>query len=130
MKRALIVTFVALLLQGCGSAGFLGHKEFYTQAAPTKYPPTEKTMVFEYSNVNLKKVYDLLFSDFLIIGRSGFNGPYEKPDRSVFYAKSIGSDVFISTSQFKEARISFMDLSTPTSSTTRISGYSGAGSFY
>ena len=127
MKRALIVTFVALLVQGCSS---LGHKEFYAQVAPIKYPPTEKTMVFEYANVNLKEIYDLLFSDFLIIGRSGFNGPYENPDRSVTYAKSIGADVFLSTSQFKEARTSFMNLSTPTSSTTYISGYSGTGSFY
>jgi len=126
MKRALIVTFAALLVQGCAG---LGHKEFYAQVAPTKYPPTEKTMVFEYANVNLKEIYDLLFSDFLIIGRSGFNGPYENPDRSVSYAKSIGADVFISTSQFKEARTSFMNLSTPTSSTTYVSGYSGAGSF-
>lgn len=127
MKRALILTFAALLLQGCANPG---HKEFYTQAAPTKYPPTEKTMVFEYSNVNLKEIYDLLFSDFLIIGRSGFNGPYEHPNESVSYAKSIGADVFISTSQFKEAKTSFMNLSTPTSSTTYVSGYSGTGSFY
>jgi hypothetical protein len=127
MKRAIMFIFVALLVQGCAS---LGHKEFYTQAAPMKYPPTEKAMVFEYANINLKEIYDLLFSDFLIIGRSGFNGPYENPNLSVSYAKSIGADVFISTSQFKEARTSFMNLSTPTSSTTHISGYSGTGSFY
>lgn len=127
MKRALMVNFVALLVQGCSS---LGHKEFYTQVAPMKYPPTEKTMVFEYANVNLKEIYDLLFSDFLIIGRSSFNGPYENPDRSVIYAKSIGADVFLSTSQLKETRTSFMNLSTPTSSTTYIAGNSGTGSFY
>lgn len=111
MKRAFIVTFVALLVQGCAS---LGHKEFYTQVVPIKYPPTEKTMVFEYANVNLKEIYELLFSDFLIIGRSGFNGPYENPDRTVSYAKSIGADVFISTSQFKETRTSFSSYGTAT----------------
>ena len=51
MKRALIATITVLLVQGCTS---LGHKEFYTQVAPTKYPPTDKTMVFEYKNVNLE----------------------------------------------------------------------------
>lgn len=127
MKRALIVTFAVLLVQGCAS---LGHKEFFTQVAPIKYPPTEKTMVFEYANVNLKEIYDLLFSDFLVIGRSSFNGAYENPTQSVSYAKLIGTDVFLSTSQFKEARTSFMNLSTPTSSTTYMSGYSGTGSFY
>lgn len=127
VKRALIVTFVALMAQGCAS---LGYQEFYTQVAPTKYPPTEKAMVFEYANVNLKEIYDLLFSDFLIIGRSSFNGAYENPIQSVSYAQSIGADVFLATSQFKETRTSFMNVSTPTSSTIYVSGYSGAGSFY
>jgi len=127
MKRAIIFTFIVLLAQGCAN---LGHKEFYTQAAPMKYPVTEKTMVFEYANVNLKEIYDLIFSDLLIIGCSSFNGPYENPAQSIPYAKSIGADVFISTSQFKEARTSFMNLQNPTLSTTQISGYSGKGSFY
>jgi len=87
-------------------------------------------MVFQYANVNIKEIYDLLFSDFLVIGRSSFNGPYEDPTQSVPYAKSIGTDVFVSTSQFKETRTSFLALSTPTSSTTYLSGYSGTGSFY
>lgn len=125
MKRALII-FAALLVQGCSSSGY---KQFYTQAAPMKYPPVERVMLFEYSDVNLEEIYNLLFSDFLIIGRSSFNGPYEKPLQSLSYAKSIGSDVFLSTAQFKETRTSFMNMSTPTVSTTYINGYSGAGSF-
>ena len=51
MKRALIVIFVAVLVQGCASSGY---KKFYTHVAPIKYPPSEKTMVFKYVNVNLK----------------------------------------------------------------------------
>lgn len=116
-----------LLVQGCAGDG---HKEFYSQVAPTKYPPTERAMVFAYENVNLKEIYDLLFSDFLIIGRSAFNGPYENPENAVTYAKSIGADVFLCSAQFKETRTSFMYLSSPTSSTTSVSGYSGTGSFY
>lgn len=114
-------------IQGCVG---LGHKEFYTQAAPTKYAPPEKVVVFEYENVDIKEIYEILFPDFLIIGRSSFNGPYQDPKRSAFYAKSIGADVLLSTSQFKEARTSFINSSTPITNTTFISGYSGTGSFY
>ncbi len=127
MKPALIITFLALLAQGCAN---LGHEEFYTQRAPIKYPPTKKIMVFEYGNVDLKEIYEILFSDFLIIGRSAFHGPYEDPKESVSFAKSIGADVFLATSQFEETRTSFINLSTPASSTTDFSGYSGIGSFY
>lgn len=125
MWRLLILSVLAI--HGCAT---LGHKEFYRQVAPTKYPPTQEVMVFEYSNVDLRKIYDLLFADFLIIGRSSFNGPYESPAHSTSFAQSIGTDVFLSTSQFKDTRTSFVGLSTPTSSTTYISGYSGTGSFY
>jgi hypothetical protein len=127
MKRAFIVIFAVLLLQGCMG---MGHKDFYAQVAPMKYPPPEKTLVFEYANVDLREIYDLLFSDFLIIGRSEFSGPYEDPTWSTAFANSIGAHVFLSSSQFKETRTSFVTQSIPTSTTTTISGYSGKGSFY
>lgn len=125
--RAIVAVSSALVLLSCASPG---HRQFYSQAAPTKYPPTPQLRIFEYQNVDLDEVYDLLFSDFLVIGRSAFNGPYENPGSSSSFAKSIGTDVFITTSQFKETRTSFVSLSTPTSSTTYVSGYSGSGSFY
>lgn len=115
-----------LLLTGCT----IGHQQFYDHMAPTKYPPTDNVMVFEYSNVDLSEIYDLLFNEFLVVGKSGFNGPYESPSHSVGYAKSIGADVFITSSQLKETRTSFMNVSTPTTTTTHMSGYSGNGSFY
>ena len=127
MKRIFAAALVVFLTQGCGTSG---HKEFYTQVAPSKYPPTEKVLVFEYVDVNLKEIYDLLFSDFLVIGRSDFNGPYEPPLESMSYAKSIGANVLLSTSQFLNTQTSFINLSTPTSSTTYVNGYSGSGSFY
>ena len=79
MKK-FVALVVAVLLSGCAQ---LGHKEFYSQIAPSKYPPTSKVMVFEYSNVDLDEIYQLLFSDFLIVGKSSFNGPYENPAQSV-----------------------------------------------
>ncbi len=126
MKKILI-GIGALILSGCST---LGHKQFYSQVAPAKYPDTSSVMLFEYRNIDLDQIYELLFSDFLIIGKSAFNGPYEDPARLTSYAKSIGADVFITTSQFKETRTSFMNLSTPAISTTYISGYNGSGSVY
>ncbi len=127
MNKFLVTLVAALFLSGCTT---LGHKTFYNQVAPMKYPPTSNVMIFEYSNVDLEEIYELLFSDFLVIGKSGFNGPYEPPTQSRSYAKSIGADFFITTSQFKETKTSFMNLSTPTTSTTYISGYNGSGSVY
>ena len=118
--------FLIISLSGCT----IGHKKFYDQVAPSKYPPTSNVMIFEYRNVDLDEIYELLFSDFLVIGTSGFNGPYEDPSHSKSFAESIGADVLIASSQFKETKTSFMNLSTPTSSTTYINAYSGSGSAY
>lgn len=118
---------ITFLFSGCA---VVGHKDFYSQVSPTKYPPTEQVMIFEYQNMNLKGVYDLLFSDFLIIGRSSFVGPYEEPTQALSFAKSIGADVFIVNSQFKSTQTSMMSMVTPTTSVTNVSGYSGGQSFY
>ena len=127
MKKLLMLLILALLT-GCAT---LQHQESYKQSAPTKYPQTAKVLVFEYHNVNLREIYDLLYSDFLIIGRSEFVGPYESPKSSAEFAKSIGTDVFIASSQFKEVRTSFVPMTTPTSSTSYFSGYTVSGSpFY
>jgi uncharacterized protein YceK len=126
MKRILILLILASLT-GCAA---LEHQQTYKQSAPTKYPATAKLMVFEYRNVNIHEIYDLLYSDFLIIGRSEFVGPYEDPKSSIEFAKSLGADVFVSTSQFKETRTSFIPTVTPTSSTSYISGTSVNGPFY
>ncbi len=117
---------LALLMQGCSS---VGHKEFYKQVAPTKYPATNKVMVFEYSSVNLRHVYDAFFSDYLIIGRSSFNGPYEKATSAISYAKSIGADVFISEATFQGTRHSSVPLTTPTYSTSYVNGFAGGSTF-
>lgn len=126
MKSNFVVVLLAIILAGCET---IGHKEFYTQVAPTKYPPTKEVKIFEYANVNLDEVYEILFSDFLIIGKSSFNGPYEKPAESISYAESIGANIFITSSQFKETKTSFMTMQTPTTNRTYINGSSASGTF-
>jgi len=127
MYRVLLGLITALLVQGCAQ---VGHKEFYTQVAPSKYPATVNAYAFEYANVDLDDVYKLLFSDFLVIGRSSFNGPYEPPAMAMSYANSIGADVFISTAQFQGTRTSFVGITTPTVNNTTISGYAGGSPVY
>lgn len=72
---------------------------------------------------------DTFFNEFLIIGKSSFNGPYEDPESAAEFAKSIGADVFLTTVVFAETVTASMPLTTPTSSTTNFSGYSGRSSF-
>ncbi len=126
MKKLLILLILASLT-GCAA---LQHQESYKQSAPTKYPKTAKVMVFEYRNTNIQELYNLLYSDFLIIGKSEFTGAYEDPRSSVEFAKSIGTDVFVTTSQFKETQMSFVPMITPTSSTSYISGNMASGPFF
>lgn len=125
--KSAAVILATFFLSGCA---VVGHKDFYSQISPTKYPPTEKVMIFEYQNMSLKGVYDTLFSDFLIIGKSSFIGPYEEPEQALSFAKSIGADVFITNSQFKSTQTSIMSITTPTATTTNINGYSAGQSFY
>ena len=126
MKKLLVMLLLASLT-GCAA---LQHQESYKQAAPTRYPQTSHVLVFEYRNVSINDIYDLLYNDFLIIGKSEFLGPYEDPRSSIEFAKSLGADVFVSTSQFKETRISFVPMVTPTASTSYIRGYTGSAPFY
>jgi hypothetical protein len=123
----IIAIAIVLTLTGCA---VIGHKTFYSQRAPMKFTPTSNVSIFEYSNVEIEEIYNLLFSDFLVIGESAFIGAYEPPSRSASYARSLGADVFITTSQFSDTKTSFMSLNTPTTSTTYVSGYNGNGPVY
>ncbi|MBI5890675.1 MAG: hypothetical protein HZB47_08360 [Nitrosomonadales bacterium] len=126
MKKLLML----LVLASVTACATLEHQQSYRQVAPTKYPQTAKVMVFEYRNVNIREIYELLYSDYLVVGRSEFSGAYENPARSVEFAKSIGAEIFIAASQFKDTQVSFVQSITPYSDTTFISGYTGTGSFY
>lgn len=121
----IVIAFVLFMLQGCAT----GYQKFYAQVAPSKYSPTQRLMIFEYNNVDINEIYELFFNDFLIIGNSGFNGPFENPQKSASYAKSIGADVLITAVQYKETRTALIPMTTPTISITQIDGYSGSGSF-
>ena len=126
--KTISIFLVLLILSGCATSGY---QSFYSQQAPSKYPETEKVMLFEYSNINLDDIQKILFDDYLVIGKSGFNGPYEDPKSSaISFGKSIGADVILTTAQFKETRSSVVPLTLPAPTTTNYSGYVGGSSFY
>lgn len=131
MNKLLMIIFslvLSALLSGCASSGY---QSFYSQQAPTKYPKTDKIMLFEYSNVDINGIKKILFDDYLVIGKSGFNGPYEDPkDSATSFGKSIGADVVITNAQFKETKSSMVSFSMPTTTTTNFSGYAGGSSYY
>jgi len=120
--KNLVFGLLLLLLGGCAQ----GHKQFYRQVAPKKYPPTSDVMIFRYGDVEIEEIYNLLFSDLLIIGKSSFNGAYQNPDGVRSYAKSIGSDVLITACQFQAKRTAFVNIETQTD----IRGHDESGSFY
>src|SRR5664279_4734444 len=100
MKKACLVIFVVGLLGGCA----FGHQKFYQQSAPMQYPPTQSVSVFAYGNADIDQLYNVLFSDYLIVGRSSFNGPYEDPKYSMDFAKEKGADLLETTVQFTDQR--------------------------
>lgn len=125
--KLFLTIFLGVALAGCNT---IGHKQFYQQVAPKKFDATEDVKVFTYNNVDLSEIYELIFSDYIIVGKSAFNGPVQDAELSVPFAKSIGADIILASFQFAETRTSFMNLSTPTTSTTYINGYNGSGSVY
>jgi hypothetical protein len=135
------VVSLAVLLGGC--AGTAAKKipkyepatknnpflRYYSQVAPTKYPPPPETFLFKYQNVSLDEIYDLLFSDYLIVGRSRFIGA-DKGWGASGFANSLGADAVIISIQRRDTRINFITKSRPASDTTNSSGHSGAGPWY
>ena len=120
--KNIIISILFFFFIGCGT---LGHQKFYTQSSPTKYPKTDHVYVFYYGKVDLNKMYNLYFSDFLKIGISSFNGPFEDSKRSDSFAKSIGADVLISNSQHTETYDIHMSSLVPD---TKMAGRSGQNS--
>lgn len=123
--RKLGIIIIALLAQGCSS----GYKEFYSQVAPLKYSKTTDVLIFEYDNLSVSEIYNLFFKDYLIIGTSAFVGPYESPKKAKPFAQSIGTNILITSSKFKETVTSIESVSVPSVNTTTVTGYGSGGYF-
>src|SRR5688572_9001923 len=91
MRIIIAFGFCAVMCAGCVS----GHQHFYRQSAPKAFERTTDLRIFGYANTDLGDIYRSFFSDFLIIGRSKFNGPYESPKQLERFAKSIGADAVL-----------------------------------
>jgi hypothetical protein len=79
----------------------------YAQVAPTKYRPPPATLVFDYQDMKIDELYTLLFSDFIIVGRSRFSGPHTDPVPAGGFGNSIGADVVVTTSQLSGTQTIF-----------------------
>ncbi|MBQ7159963.1 MAG: hypothetical protein IJS09_11165 [Treponema sp.] len=109
--------FCMFMFLSCASSSY---KDFYTSSAPMEFEATENVYIFDYGTANIDEVYQLLFSDFFIIGKSGFLGPMEDPADAEDFAKELGADVFISCQKFYETYNYTYTTSTPTTSTTSV----------
>lgn len=118
-----VLLIATTLVSGCVGPGY---KQFYQQVAPTTYPQTKRVLVFKYSE-DLDDIYKHLYSDWLIIGRSDFVGPYENPDMAKGRGMSLGADIIIASANYAESRTGSMTLTTPTVTTSQVSGYTPNG---
>lgn len=119
------VLILAMALSGC----VIGHQQFVSYQAPVKYPPVEDTWVFEYSDVDVHQLKDLLFAEFLTLAESSFVGPYEDPRTSERFASGMGADVFVVSTQFRNTQTSILPLTLPSTTTTSFSGSVGTRGF-
>ena len=120
MRRILQKLALALAIGvffGCASSGY---EDFYTSFAPTEFEETEHVYIFDYGATNIKDIYDMLFSDFFIIGKSGFIGAWEDPADVEDFARERGADVFLSCQKFYETYNYTYTTTTPTSSRTSL----------
>jgi len=110
---------LVLFLTGCSSNEY---NKFYTQTAPFKYSKTTNPKLFSYTNTDLDDLYKKYYYDYVIIGKSSFNGIYKNPKVSISVAKKIGADVVLTTSKYTTSQTSYVPLTTATSysSTTTI----------
>jgi hypothetical protein len=118
-SRNLLILLLFILLTGCSVNDY---NKFYTQSAPFKYKKTINPQLFSYNNADLDELYKKYYSDYIIIGKSLFNGVYRNPKDSLFVARKIGADVVLTTSKYISSQTSYVPLTTTTaySSTTTI----------
>ncbi len=90
-----IIIFCLLLLLSCATS--LRHEESYIRISSFPFLTTRNVWVFQYPNKNIQEIYELIFNKLLIIGKSGFKGPYEKPEEIGEFAKLVGADAVILT---------------------------------
>lgn len=74
---------------------------YFRHTAPESYPPIPSTKIFAYGNLDLQLIYESLFGDFLVIGRSVLTGPWLDPLASsdlAGFARYKGADILIISS--------------------------------
>ena len=124
-RTVFVMTALFMLLStGCMQRGF---EMTYTPELPESMPRTSNPRIFHYYDVNAEKIYKTFFTDYLIIGRSSFEGPYNDPMRLYEFAKEVGAHVVVTSSSLTESRSHDMMMDMPTTPTISVVGGEGAG---
>jgi hypothetical protein len=108
ISKAVACVSLALCLLGfCAGGGLFSGN--YKQIAPTKYPQTDRVFIFEYPHADINQVYESLFSDYLIIGKSSFISGhvknYEQSSDLFSQASSVGSNIAIVAFYMKQRKV-------------------------
>ncbi|WP_028315820.1 hypothetical protein [Desulfatibacillum aliphaticivorans] len=113
-----------LLFSGCMQRGY---EITYTPEMPEAMPPTSDAKIFNYYDVNADKIYDVFFKDYLIIGRSSFEGPYNDPQSLLEFAQAKGAHVVVTSSSLSEERTHDMTIDMPATPSIPVVGGDSAG---
>lgn len=95
--RVILVFALVAVVAGCVAPA---HVSRYEQISPRAYAPTSSVELFVYSCYDMQGLYDALFSEFLVIGRSAFTGAQESPEYASKQGMAVGADLVVVTSCF------------------------------
>lgn len=133
--KFIIFSIIFIFLFGCANRGG-HHEEFFTKKIPTKFPPTDNVRVWVYEDTENFDLWDFInknYGDLLLIGESGFNGPYEDPNNygMIRFAQSLGTDIVVVYVEYESTKSGTRQttLTTPSITTSRVSGESGGDQF-
>lgn len=105
-SKFILFLLCAIFFSLTGCAPNSAHQRFFFKEVPTNFPPTKNVYIWIYPkpSVIMDQYYDQLFGDYLVIGRSNFEGTFEDVDRTNLegFSKSIGSDIVVIFPEFLE----------------------------
>ncbi len=93
LTKVLLLIGLPFLLTSCTFHYLL--KSSYTHLAPKKYPASNKQPVYVGTAYGAQTMYNALFNDFLLIGKSSFTAKHGRVSQYINYGREVGADVII-----------------------------------
>ena len=98
IRIIVFLAMVAVAASGCVAPAYVAR---YEQVSPRTYAPTSSVEMFVYSCYDMQGLYESLFSDFMLIGRSAFTGAPESAEHARAQGMAVGADIVVVTSCFE-----------------------------